>query len=112
MLAQAMNVFHGGSVSPVSGHVGTPHSLSFSGGIPGLEGLRFDEKVNSFHDFGIPPDGLGTGLRVLAHKDRWPEAFVHGEFKHLGIMWHPERNTPFSENDIALFQRFFSSAGE
>jgi putative glutamine amidotransferase len=109
---QAMNLFHGGSLAPVSGHVGIAHPLTSAGGITGLEDFCFDHEVNSFHDFGIPPDGVGAGLRVLADSDRWPEAFVHGEYKHLGIMWHPERNTPFSENDAALFRRFFSSGGQ
>ena len=106
---QAMNLFHGGSLISLSGHVGTRHALTHCGTAPGLNGVNFDVEVNSFHEFGISADGIGQGLSVLAASDGRPEAFMHGEFRHLGIMWHPERNAPFSVNDITLFGKFFAA---
>jgi putative glutamine amidotransferase len=106
---QAMNLFHGGTLSALTGHAGTRHQLSRSG-LPGASGeFAFDAEVNSFHDFGITRDGVADGFRILAEADRWPEAFMDPKLAHLGIMWHPERNAHFSANDIALFRRFFGA---
>jgi putative glutamine amidotransferase len=106
---QAINLFYGGRLAPLSAHAGTRHALSRVGSAPGLADIAFDTEVNSFHDFGVPADGVGTGLSVLAEAGGWPEAFVHNEIPHFGIMWHPERNSPFSANDVALFRRFFGA---
>ncbi len=101
---EIMNVFHGGRLEPLPGHAGTRHSLWIpsDGGPAGL----FDEHVNSFHDLGVPRDGLGDGLRAVAVSDGYVEAFVHDRYPHAGIMWHPERTCPWSPNDIAFFKRF------
>jgi putative glutamine amidotransferase len=104
---QAINVFHGGSLAELSGHAGVRHKVAVSGTRSRLSDVTFDTEVNSFHDFGIPPDGLGKGLYALVNVNGWPEAFEHSAFRHLGIMWHPERNAPFSRNDVMLFRRFF-----
>lgn len=102
---QAMNLFHAGRIAPLRGHAGTRHSLSDHKSDRARD-FHFDEKVNSYHDFGIPPDCVGDGLVVLAEAEGWPEAFVADEIHHLGIMWHPERNRPFSARDVALFGQF------
>jgi putative glutamine amidotransferase len=106
---QALNLFHGGRIAPLTGHAGVRHSLSVAEH-SGWSGPGFDSHVNSFHDFGIPPDGLGSELDVLADAEGWPEAFVHRAYPHLGIMWHPERESPFSENDQLLFRYFFETS--
>jgi putative glutamine amidotransferase len=105
---QAMNLFHGGSVAPLAGHSGSRHSITprQPGGVPTFD---LDLSVNSYHDFGVPPDGVGEGLVVLADAEGWPEMFVHTGLRHLGIMWHPERNRPAAASDIALFNRFFTT---
>ena len=102
---QAMNVFHGGTIVRLEGHAGVRHSLTIVGSSRLIE-CDFDSQVNSFHDFGIPFDGLGQGIEVLAETEGWPEAFIHRDYPHLGIMWHPERENPFSSNDLLLFRRF------
>ena len=99
---QALNVFHGGHLAALAGHAGTRHALAPASPGP----FDFDREVNSYHDVGIPPAGVAPGLRVLAVVDGNAEAFMHERVPHLGIMWHPERNRPFSANDIALFRRF------
>lgn len=107
---QVLNVFHGGRLVPLAGHAGTRHGLAMVGGTYLGQRFDFDREVNSFHDYGISPEGLAPGLRALATADGYPEAFVHEEFPHLGIMWHPERNSPFSRGDVALFREFFRGA--
>jgi putative glutamine amidotransferase len=107
---QVLNVFHGGRLAPVSGHAGTRHPLSLSPAPAAPQTLSFDREVNSFHDCGIGVDGVGPGLRVLATAVGSVEAVAHERLPHLGIMWHPERNGPFSPSDIALFRSFFSGS--
>jgi N5-(cytidine 5'-diphosphoramidyl)-L-glutamine hydrolase len=97
---QVLNVFHGGALAPVTGHAGKRHALV------ALGGNAFDSEVNSFHDFGVPRDHRGRELEVLATADGWSEAIEHPRLRHLGIMWHPERNRPFSANDVALFRDY------
>ena len=106
---QVLNVFHGGTLTRLSGHTGVRHALAVRSPMSGLPDLTFDGEVNSFHDFGITPEGLGKGLRSLADVDGWPEAFEHDDYRHLGIMWHPERCDPFSSNDLLLFHRFLGA---
>lgn len=100
---QFINLFHGGRLEPLSGHVGISHRLS----IVDSE-FPFEAQVNSFHDFGVPLAGLGDELHILAEVDGYAEAILHRSAKHLGIMWHPERNTPWSQKDIMLFSNFLS----
>ena len=107
---QALNVFHGGRLAPIAGHAGSRHPLSVVAATGPAKRFEFDREVNSFHDCGIPPDGLAPSLHALATADGYAEAFIHLEFAHLGIMWHPERNSPFSGNDIALFSSFLRGA--
>jgi putative glutamine amidotransferase len=104
---QVLNLFHGGRLAPVAGHAGTRHELSATAatGLPQVP--KFDLEVNSFHDWGVPSDAVGLDLRVLATADGYAEAVVHEQLPQLGIMWHPERNRPFSATDIALFRDFF-----
>ena len=103
---QMLNVHHGGSLVDVTDHAGTEHSLDivepdFLGGVSKIN-------VNSFHDFAITAGGLGAGLRPLAlSDDGHVEAFRHNALKHLGIMWHPERERPFNSCDVEFVKRFF-----
>jgi putative glutamine amidotransferase len=101
---QMLNLFHGGRLARISGHAGARHAVVASGR------FTFDAQVNSYHDYGVPLDGLGTGLRTLASADGHAEAIAHERLPQLGVMWHPERNEPFSERDIALFRELFGSA--
>jgi gamma-glutamyl-gamma-aminobutyrate hydrolase PuuD len=106
---QVMNLFHGGSLVPLTGHAGTRHRIQSRNA---LDGLAFDMEVNSFHDFAVPVSGVAAGFQLLAEVDGFAEAIWNPELRHLGIMWHPERNHPLSDNDVALFHRFFGSGHE
>ena len=79
----------GGSLVPIEGHVATTHRTLVRDGHDWP--LVRDREVNSFHDWGIPGDGL-VGLEVLATApDGTVEAACHPELPQVGIMWHPER---------------------
>jgi putative glutamine amidotransferase len=97
---QVLNIFHGGGLAAAPGHAGTRHALVPQGG------TKFDTEVNSYHDFGVPREERARDLNVLATADDWAEALEHDQLRHLGIMWHPERNRPLSANDIALFSTY------
>jgi putative glutamine amidotransferase len=72
-----------------------------------IEGENIE--VNSYHNFGTsesrPP--LETWARA---RDGIVKAIRHSEHPMTGVMWHPERITPFAERDIALFRDVFEVA--
>jgi putative glutamine amidotransferase len=82
---QIVNLFYGGNVRSVDGHVGKSHMVNFNG---------TKMMVNSYHNFAI--DKLGLDLEVMAQSDDGCiEAIRHKSDRVCGIMWHPER---FIEN--------------
>ena len=99
---QMINLHFGGELIPVEGHVGLRHTLSVVDG-----NYPLAETVNSYHDWGIAPQGLGPQLKPIAvDSDGNIEAFQHSETKIFGIMWHPEREPSFSSLDMQLIKRF------
>lgn len=96
---QMMNHFQGGTLRPVLDHVGVCHHVSGS-----LVGPS-DREVNSYHNFGILSDDLGTELDAVAwSSDGVIEALKHRTWPWLGIMWHPERNEPYAKPDRILIK--------
>jgi gamma-glutamyl-gamma-aminobutyrate hydrolase PuuD len=102
---QAMNVAHGGGLEPLDGHVRTHHALSISA----RAHFVFDPTVNSYHCFGVTDATLAPGFECIARAGDSVEAMWHPDYRHLGIMWHPERNIQFSTNDLALFRALFGA---
>jgi N5-(cytidine 5'-diphosphoramidyl)-L-glutamine hydrolase len=71
--------------------------------------IRIDgqpREVNSYHHFAAfdsrPPLDVWA-----ADDDGVVKAVRHSARPITGIMWHPERSTPFSPDDVALFRRVF-----
>lgn len=96
---------YGSVIKDVPGHAGTRHWLQVQPGSRWLKGHTGSE-VNSYHSFG-PMGGQGP-LRIAAvAPDGAIEAVEHPDRPVLGIMWHPERETPFREADVALFEEFY-----
>lgn len=101
---QVLNTYYGGRLTPVQGHVATRHEVTMVAPIPGLPAPRF--QVNSFHNFGVPIDGLGRQLRAVGIANgTLVECFVHETLPQVGIMWHPERESPFAASDLELIQK-------
>ncbi len=94
-----MLVHHwGGTPARLDGHVGTTHPIDRA---PSSWPLRTGP-VNSFHDWGIGRDGVGT-LDVLATApDGSVEAVAHRSLPQVGIMWHPERAEPDLADRVLL----------
>ena len=104
---QQINLFHGGSLKPVEEHVALEHELASCND----DGhYIFPKRVNSFHAWGIYNKDLGDGMVPLAMAGDTVEAARHKKFKHVGIMWHPERAREFDVADIELFKDFFGAA--
>ncbi len=103
---QLINVWQGGALIRVDGHVASRHALAVS--VDTVPGLDDGMEVNSFHGWGVPEDGLGEALEVLARApDGSIEALRHETLPWLGIMWHPEREHPFIDNDLRLIRTVF-----
>jgi putative glutamine amidotransferase len=103
---QMMNVWLGGQLTAVSGHTAVRHGVSSAQDAEACF-LPFRE-VNSFHNWGIAPEGLAAGLiPQLLSPEGDIEAYLHTDLPWAGIMWHPERETPFNEHDNQLFNRIF-----
>jgi putative glutamine amidotransferase len=84
----------------IQGHVTRRQSIDIEGK---------ETEVNSYHNFGA--DESRPPLDAWAHaRDGIVKAIRHSERPVTGIMWHPERSTPFAARDIALFRHVFEVA--
>lgn len=100
---QIVNTHFGGSVTSCDGHVGTRHALDVDHPYIDL----IDEPVNSYHAYTIGVDGLAPDLIPIACDDKGHiECLRHREHSIAGLMWHPERESPFRDKDIALLKEF------
>lgn len=108
---QLMTVHHGGRLTRIDGHVRTHHRIEVRGEATDSFALDAREGVNSFHDWGVRADEIGTVLRIAAlAPDGSVEALRHPELPQAAIMWHPERG-PGDPRDAALVARFFGAKG-
>lgn len=99
---QMMAVWAGGELVKKEGHVGSRHQLAVA--------TRKDEwpvDVNSYHNWGLAscPDGFEVAAQA---EDGSIEAIRHIKLPWEGWMWHPEREMPFSPQDIKRLKRLFS----
>jgi putative glutamine amidotransferase len=66
-------------------------------------------EVNSYHRFASRESRPPLEVWAVA-ADGVVKAVRHTARPTIGIMWHPERNSPFAANDVALFRRVFKAA--
>ena len=66
-------------------------------------------KVNSYHRFAARESRPPLEIWAVA-ADGVVKAIRDSARPTTGIMWHPERNTPFADFDVALFRRVFRAA--
>lgn len=89
-------------LGPVEGHVATEQRVqSIYGG----------RVVNSYHRFGARESAPELVARATAD-DGVIKAVSHATEPLVGIMWHPERLTPFDEDDLSLFRNSFGTREE
>lgn len=89
----------GAVLKPVTGHVTAAHAVR-------IDGERVE--VNSYHNWGVTEAPADFEVWAVA-EDGVIEAVRHRRDPLAGIMWHPERATPFAPRDIALIRRFFGT---
>ena len=103
---QLINIFFGGRLNRVSGHVAKKHPIR----------LRFDQdsqfisiNVNSYHNWGISEKNLAKQLIPCAYdENNYIESAIHEKLNWLGIMWHPEREDHFAQIDMEILQKLFN----
>ena len=83
----------------VTGHVAPRQVIAIDGK---------SAEVNSYHNFGATETRPPLQAWAFA-KDGVVKAVRHPKERIMGIMWHPERLSPFAARDISLFQQFFGS---
>jgi putative glutamine amidotransferase len=107
---QFMQRHFGGRLSRIPGlaHVARRHPVEIiAGSVPAME-RRGSLSVNSYHGIGIRRNDLAAPFRAFAVS---PDGFVEGAVipgtRVLGVMWHPERERPFTTFDRALVRWLF-----
>ena len=89
--------YFGCKLENVGNHVATRHRL---------QGMWEGEEVNSYHKQACVQ--VAESLRKLAWTDDGvAEAVVHKEYPILATMWHPEREKPYKQEDIARVRKLF-----
>ncbi len=111
---QVIQRYFGGEMAECHGsaHVGLRHDVRMGEGELPLwvraalpEGRR---DVNSYHGLCVGRDQLASDLTACALTDRGEvEAVCHRTNKIGAVMWHPEREKPFNEEDRAMLRAFF-----
>ena len=82
---------------PVSGHVTRRQVIRIDGA---------PTEVNSYHRYAAMDSRPPLEVWAMA-ADGVVKAVRHTSMPITGIMWHPERNTPFATADLGLFRRVF-----
>lgn len=97
---QLINVYCGGSVRSIEGHVAVRHDLDIDVGRALLADIPDHVTVNSYHRFGVPADAVGDDLAVVGRApDGTVEWAEHRNHPITGVMWHPERDSPTASLD-------------
>jgi len=103
---QIMNVFLGGELERMSNHVAKRHSIQSEPKEPDFSSII---NVNSFHEWGLPIIKLADQLKACVYdNDSFVEAARHKNLNWVGVMWHPERETPFQDVDLELIRKLFN----
>lgn len=108
--AQMINNYFGGKFIKVKGHIAQTHSLTLTESQVLDLRLPKNFEVNSFHSWSIPSNGLAGELKAFAvdHNGNI-EGFYAPKDCIMGIMWHPERPCPSSQDTKRLIQNFFKN---
>ncbi len=93
---QLLTDYFGGKLERAQDHVARRHLIRGS----------FVREVNSYHN--LAAKIIPENFEVLAKTDdNVVEAIKCKDHKIMAVMWHPERETPYKQEDIDLFTQFF-----
>lgn len=103
--AQLIADYFGSEFTTIKNHVRTNHNIKFCKSLKWLKDFS-DKSVNSYHNYAI--QNLSKELILSAStEDECIEAFEHTDHKIAGIMWHPERNNVFDNEELKFLKSFF-----
>jgi len=94
---QSILCYFGGTLKKVNKHVTVKHHLKGS----------ICREVNSYHNFAA--DFVPAVFKICAtSEDCVIEAIKHSSIPILAMMWHPEREAVFNNDDIILFNKMWN----
>lgn len=97
---QAIQMHFGMQMQPLQGHIAAAMKIDVDGE---------QRQVNSYHQYGT--HSTSPQLQIWAKSpDGVIKAIRHRVHQLQGIMWHPERETPFSPQDIQFLRDYFGKA--
>lgn len=99
---QSILEYFGEKLVNISGHVANRHFISSLI----TDKVCFNREVNSFHNQGVYAMSNKDLIPLAKSNDGVLKAVVHKNKPIMGIMWHPEREFPFSNYDVNLFNSF------
>lgn len=97
---QALAVNHGAELVKVSNHVAVIHRVKDTDGN--------EYKKNSFHGYALKEKNEDISVMAVAD-DNVIESVLIKDTSLYGIMWHPERNETFDDDDIKLIRKIFKA---
>ena len=99
---QMINIFYGGTLAKVSEHIACRHRLCRTSDSPLLP-----LETNSYHNYAVMHKDLAPCLKALSWSDDGViEALRHKTKPVAAVMWHPERETPFVDEDLVCFRKW------
>ena len=103
---QMINSYFGGNLIKVEKdkHVDSYHEVNFKKSIFS-DIYGYTKKLNSYHNFGINKQNISIKLTSLGNSGKSIECFKHKKKNIHGIMWHPERHSPFFDEDLNFFKK-------
>ena len=101
---QILNHHFGGKLIGMEGHTAVRHPIELVN-VEEYPAFSAAPEVNSYHDLGIHLEGLASALQAVAlGPNNSVEAVKHESFSLWGVMWHPEREVPFTGEDLDFFR--------
>jgi putative glutamine amidotransferase len=104
---QIIGDFFNISCKEIKNHVNTRSKLIVNSDSKYCTYLNKIKEVNSFHNYAL--EEFSNDFIISAYtKDGTIKAIEHKSKKIFAQMWHSERESPFSENELALIKSFFN----
>lgn len=103
---QSIQNYFGNKIQTIKNHVKKRHSLNILDNTKIGKILKQHEQVNSFHEYGSIKTNKDIVTLAISN-DSVIEAIRHVDKDIYGIMWHPERESPFNKVDKLFLKMVF-----
>lgn len=101
---QMLGIHFGATLERINEHANTRHELIMSEG----NAAHFSKTVNSYHNFCLKD--LPNEIEIIATDFKGScEAFRHKTLPIEAWMWHPERESPYVEQDLLNLKRVLNN---